>query len=142
MWCVCCFRPRRKKVVDVVEYDSDDERKYEKEAVPDPTQDDYYHDAVDDFHAQKDQVCAVNWHCGFQKWQCAFLKSSFFIFYKLKMMMWILKQKLISKEWRPYTKTMQWIFFSAQQCIILVIIWITWIYNINHFFHSYNYRYY
>lgn len=98
MWCVCCFRPRRKKVVDVVEYDSDDERKYEKEAVPDPTQDDYYHDAVDDFHAQKDKVCAVNWHCGFQKWQCAFLKSSFFIFYKLKMMMWNLKQKLISKE--------------------------------------------
>lgn len=40
-------------MVDVVEYDSDDERKYEKEAVPDPTQDDYYHDAVDDFHAQK-----------------------------------------------------------------------------------------
>lgn len=44
----------------MVEYDSDDERKYEKEAVPDPTQDDYYHDAVDDFHAQKDKVCAVN----------------------------------------------------------------------------------
>lgn len=42
-----------------MEYDSDDERKYEKEAVPDPTQDDYYHDAVDDFHAQKDKVCAV-----------------------------------------------------------------------------------
>lgn len=49
-------RPRRKKVVDVVEYDSDDERKYAKEAVPDPTQDDYYHDAVDDFHAQKDKI--------------------------------------------------------------------------------------
>lgn len=40
----------------MVEYDSDDERKYEKEAVPDPTQDDYYHDAVDDFHAQKDKI--------------------------------------------------------------------------------------
>lgn len=61
------FRPRRKKVVDVVEYDSDDERKYAKEAVPDPTQDDYYHDAVDDFHAQKDKVCAVNCDFGFYK---------------------------------------------------------------------------
>lgn len=51
----------------MVEYDSDDERKYAKEAVPDPTQDDYYHDAVDDFHAQKDKVCAVNCDFGFYK---------------------------------------------------------------------------
>lgn len=59
-WYVYCFRPRRKKVVDVVEYDSDDERKYAKEAVPDPTQDDYYYDAVDEFHAQKDKVRTGN----------------------------------------------------------------------------------
>lgn len=42
--------------MNVIEYDSDDERKYAGEDVPDPTQDDYFHDAVDQFHAQKDKV--------------------------------------------------------------------------------------
>ncbi|XP_048759706.2 something about silencing protein 10-like [Ostrea edulis] len=49
-------RPKKRKQVNVIEYDSDDERKYAGEDVPDPTQDDYFHDAVDQFHAQKDKI--------------------------------------------------------------------------------------
>lgn len=37
-------------------YDSDDERAYEKEKVPDPTEDDYFYDEVDEFHQERDKV--------------------------------------------------------------------------------------
>ena len=40
----------------VVVYDSDDERAYEQERVPDPSSSEYYHDAIDDFHSNKDKV--------------------------------------------------------------------------------------
>ncbi|KAK3091637.1 hypothetical protein FSP39_021428 [Pinctada imbricata] len=46
----------KKKEVSVPVYDSDDERRYSREAVPDPNDDSYYHDEVDQYHAQKDKV--------------------------------------------------------------------------------------
>ncbi|XP_022344725.2 something about silencing protein 10-like [Crassostrea virginica] len=49
-------RKPKKKQVEVVYYDSDDERSYAKEAVPDPTKDDYFYDAVDEFHAEKEKI--------------------------------------------------------------------------------------
>lgn len=42
--------------VEVPVYDSDDERKYKGEKVPDPTSDDYYHDEVDEFHSKRDKI--------------------------------------------------------------------------------------
>ncbi|XP_061166069.1 something about silencing protein 10-like [Saccostrea echinata] len=49
-------RPRKKELVNIDNYDSDDERKYSREAVPDPTQDDYFLDKVDKSHAEKEKI--------------------------------------------------------------------------------------
>ena len=40
----------------LVVFDSDDERAYENERVPDPSSSEFYHDAIDDFHSNKDKV--------------------------------------------------------------------------------------
>ena len=37
-------------------YDSDDERAYKNEKVPDPRSSEYFNDEVDEFHAKRDQV--------------------------------------------------------------------------------------
>ena len=39
-----------------VVYDSDDERAYQREDVPDPTSSEFYNDTVDDFHSDRDKV--------------------------------------------------------------------------------------
>ncbi|XP_062579432.1 something about silencing protein 10-like [Saccostrea cucullata] len=49
-------RPRKKALENIVNYDSDDERKYSKEAVPDPTQEDFFLDNVDKNHAAKEKI--------------------------------------------------------------------------------------
>lgn len=41
----------------VVVYNSDDEDVYKGEKQPNPNDDDYYMDDIDDFHAKKDKVC-------------------------------------------------------------------------------------
>lgn len=45
-----------KKVAAQPVYDSDDERAYEGEAVPDKAADDYFNDEVDQFHANKEKL--------------------------------------------------------------------------------------
>jgi hypothetical protein len=37
-------------------YDSDDERAYAREKVPDPRSEEYFNDEVDEFHANRDKV--------------------------------------------------------------------------------------
>ena len=37
-------------------FDSDDERAYSKEAVPDKDDEDFYHDEVDQFHSSREKV--------------------------------------------------------------------------------------
>ena len=49
------FRKGRKGRA-VVSYDSDDERAYAGERVPDKNADDFYHDEVDEFHDNRDKV--------------------------------------------------------------------------------------
>ena len=69
IFCVLYRGKGKKKQVTVPVYDSDDERAYSKEAMPDPDDDDFYHDEVDQYHAQKDKVSRMvlrnlKWHKG------------------------------------------------------------------------------
>lgn len=49
-------RSKKEGGVAVPVYDSDDERAYSKEDVPDPTDDSYFQDEVDDFHANREKL--------------------------------------------------------------------------------------
>jgi len=53
-------KSKPKKGVEV--YDSDDERAYKNEKVPDPRSGDFFNDEVDDFHAKRDQVSLLCVH--------------------------------------------------------------------------------
>ena len=44
---------RSARTAKKVEYDSDDAQAYSKESVPDPASDDFYHNEIDQFHAEK-----------------------------------------------------------------------------------------
>ena len=44
---------RSARTAKKVEYDSDDAQAYSKEPVPDPASDDFYHNEIDQFHAEK-----------------------------------------------------------------------------------------
>ncbi len=50
-------------------YDSDDERAYSKEKIPDPTSNEYFHDEIDDFHANKDKVFSQRAHLSLVQYQ-------------------------------------------------------------------------
>lgn len=56
-----CLRGKGKRQQSraVVQYDSDDERRYANEATPDPTAEDFFHDEVDRFHLDKEKVNIV-----------------------------------------------------------------------------------
>ncbi|XP_064598759.1 something about silencing protein 10-like [Liolophura sinensis] len=47
---------KRQQSRAVVQYDSDDEKRYANEATPDPTAEDFFHDEVDQFHLDKEKI--------------------------------------------------------------------------------------
>ena len=50
------FRGKTPKKTD---YDSDDEVSNKKEAIPDPSSNEFYHNEIDDFHAEKQSRLAA-----------------------------------------------------------------------------------
>jgi hypothetical protein len=54
---VLTFIPFRKKIKPAAPvYDSDDERTYANEKIPDKEDDSYFYDDVDEFHASRDKI--------------------------------------------------------------------------------------
>lgn len=66
----CCNFRGGKKRKGVEVYDSDDERAYRNEKIPDPRSEEYFNDEVDEFHANRDKVYSANTPFAYYHYDC------------------------------------------------------------------------